>query len=155
MKYLRQKLWLILIVTAFLAAVTGEKVFAMKITVVTTTGKTLSVDAEPEDTIEELKDFVFDVTQIHRGTQRMYKDSIQLENEQTLASYNISEDDTIYVKLGAGTSTQEEKKLGGFAKTLIFIIVLFGIVMIARKVLSTKNIEGEEENKEGEQINQE
>ena len=155
MKYLRQKLWLILIVTAFLAAVTGEKVFAMKITVVTTTGKTLSVDAEPEDTIEELKDFVFDVTQIHRGTQRMYKDSIQLENEQTLASYNISEGDTIYVKLGAGTSAQEEKKLGGFVKTLILIIVLFGIVMIARKVLSTKNIEEEQEDKEGEQIDQE
>ena len=155
MKCLRQKLWLILILTAFLTAATGEKVFAMKITVVTTTGKTLSVDSKPEDTIEELKDFVFDVTQIHRGTQRMYKDSIQLENEKTLASYNISEGDTIYVKLGAGTSTPEEKKLGGFVKTLILIIVLFGIVMIARKALSTKKIEEEQEDKEGEQIDQE
>jgi len=145
MKCLQQKLWLILIVTAFLATITGEKVSAMKITVVTTTGKTLSVDVEPEDTVVDLKDFVFDVTQIHRGTQRMFKDSIQLENEQTLASYNISEGDTIYVKLGTGTSTQEEKKLGGFAKTLILIIVLFGIVMIARKVLSTKNTEEEQD----------
>ncbi len=155
MKYLRQKLWLLIVVTAFLAAVTGNKVFAMKITVVTTTGKTLSVDVEPEDTVENLKDFVFDVTQIHRGTQRMYKDSIELKNEQTLASYNISEGDTIYVKLGVGTSAQEEKKQGGFVKTLILIIVLLGIVMVARKVLSTKNIEEEQEDKEGEQIDQE
>ena len=155
MKYLRQKLWLLIVVTTFLAAVTGNKVFAMKITVVTTTGKTLSVDVKPEDTVVDLKDFVFDVTQIHRGTQRMYKDSIELKNEQTLASYNISEGDTIYVKLGAGTSAPEEKKLGGFVKTLILIIVLFGIVMIAKKVLSTKKLEEEQEDKEGEQIDQE
>jgi len=121
----------------------GANASAVEITIVTTTGKTVSVDMKQEETVADLKDFVYDVTGIHQGTQRIYKGTVQLENERRLASYGIKDGDTLYVKRGAGIPKREEEG-GGFLKVATAVAVLVGLVVAAKKVLFKS--EEEEEN---------
>jgi len=148
MKCIWQKLRLVVVLMAIMTVLSAGNSYAMRITVVTTTGKALSMEAEPEDTIADVKDFVFQVTQIHVGTQRMYLGDVALENERTLASYNISDGDTIQVKMGAGVSGKDEG-LSGFVKALIWIAVLAAVVLLVKKLLTPRyDDEYDEENQD-------
>ena len=147
MKCIWQKIRLVVIFMAIMTVLSVGNSYAMKLTVVTTTGKTLSMEAEPEDTIAEVKEFIFQVTQIHVGTQRIYRGDVALESERTLASYNISDGDTIQVKMGAGISGKDGG-LNGFVKALIWIAVLAAFVLLVKKLLTPRyDDEYEEENR--------
>ena len=67
------------------------------------TGKTLTFNVNPEDTIYKLKEKIFlydDVfSQPNPNEQRMIFAGTQLENNRTLADYNIREESTIHLVL--------------------------------------------------------
>ena len=111
--------------------------FAMNVKVALPTGQTVPVEAQPEDTVAKVKDFVYNVTEIHPGNQRMFKGNVEMENMKTLASYGVADGDTLYVKHGTTEPFVEKKGSGGFLKIVVIVIVLAGIAYwIKRKVFT-------------------
>jgi len=110
---------------------------AMNITIVTSKGKTVAMNARQNETVADVKDFVYDTTGIHQGTQRLYKGNELLEGDNTLASYGIADGDTLHVRLGTGTS-RGEKESGGLFRIILILLVLAVIVVIIKTALFGK-----------------
>jgi len=105
----------------------------MKITVVTSAAKTVIVQAEPEDSVADVKEFVFNVIEIHPGNQMMFKGDTLLDSSKTLASYGISDGDTLTVSYGRNTPTAKGKGSGGLVKIVVIIVILAVIITVVRK----------------------
>jgi ubiquitin len=67
----------------------------MQIFVKTLTGKTISLEVEPSDTIHYLKSKIQDKEGFLINRQRLIYDEIQLEDERMISDYNISNDSTL------------------------------------------------------------
>ena len=100
---------------------------AMEISVITSRAKTVVVQTDAEDTIEDVKTFVFNVTNQHVANQIMKKDGKVLENSRTLASCGISEGDTLYVYEGIDTTYEAKGKNSGPG---FYFYVLIGVVVV-------------------------
>ena len=61
----------------------------MQIFIVTLTGKVITLDMEPSDTIEKLKAIIKDKEGIPLDQQKLFFGGYLLQNDRTLASYNI------------------------------------------------------------------
>lgn len=119
--------------------------FAMKIIITSSLGRTIEMDARPEETIADVKSFVYDVIAVQQTSQRIYKGDKELTDTMSLASIGIAEGDTLHVIRAAGIA-EGVPAAGGKASTsknavilVLVIVVVVGTLIFVRLKTNKKN----------------
>lgn len=133
-------LWLICRICVFFlfifALVGIGSSFGMEVLVSLPNGQTVTVPYTSESTVSDVKEFVFNVSDIQTINQQMFKGSIELDNAKTLESYGIADRDTLVVRYSTGGSPLSGGKSGGILKIAILVVIIAGVILGIRKILS-------------------